>query len=115
RAPGRRFAETQGRRALARPSPRPRAPTLKPAHCSVTVGIRGSAEFPWSRAAKATVSACARHIGAARDREKVYSCSGTANKTVAAFATGESVLSEIAMTGTFRLAASSTILTTSVA
>ena len=81
----------------------------------MTVGIRGLIEFFCSRAAKATVSACARHIGAAKDRENVYSCSGTESNTLADFAIGESVLSEIPMMGTFRLATSLTMLTTSVA
>src|SRR5260221_3307788 len=83
-------------------------------HRLVTVGILGSVFF-CSRAASATVRAWARHIGAARERENVYPCSGTANSTFAFLARGESVLSEIAMMGTPLPAASSTTLTTSFA
>jgi len=52
----------------------------------VTTGIRGLSRSFCNRAASATVKACARHIGAAREREKVYSCSGIANSTRADFA-----------------------------
>ena len=79
----------------------------------VTIGILGLWRSFCNRAAKATISACARHIGAARDREKVYSCSGMANSTRADFAKGDSVVSEIASTGTPRAATASTMFTTS--
>src|SRR5262245_55412075 len=55
---------------------------------SVTVRIWGAASF-WRRAARPTISACARHMGAASEREKAYSPSGIENSTVAALARGE--------------------------
>ena len=56
------------------------------AHGPVTTGMRGASPVFCNRDASATHRACARHIGAASDREKVYSCSGTANSTCASFA-----------------------------
>ena len=62
-----------------------------------------------------TQLACARHMGAASEREKEYSCSGTVKRTEAFFAKGESVESEMARIGTCRLPQLSTTLTTSLA
>src|SRR5438552_4010368 len=91
-----------------------RPPFFDSRHRPVTVGIRGSVFF-CRRAASATVRAWARHIVAARERENVYPCSGTAKSTFAFLARGESVLSEIAIMGTPLHAASSATLTTSFA
>jgi 3D-(3,5/4)-trihydroxycyclohexane-1,2-dione acylhydrolase (decyclizing) len=46
------------------------------------------------------------HIGAASEREKMYSCSGTVNSALAFFASGDRVESVIASIGTPRVAAS---------
>ena len=56
-----------------------------------------------------------RKLGAASEREKLYSSSGTVNSTAASLARGESSLSVMAMIGTARLAAVSAIVTTSLA
>ena len=45
--------------------------------------MRGARAPSWRRLANATVSAWARHMGAASEREKVYSCSGTEKTTAA--------------------------------
>ena len=68
--------------------------------------MRGSLSLPsCSRAARLMSSDCARHIGAASERENVYSSSGTSNSTVAVLARGDSLLSEMAMIGTLVAAA----------
>ena len=74
--------------------------------------MRGASALCWTRAATATTKACARHIGTASEREKVWSCSGTGNSTRAS---GDSVLSEMAMMSMPFLPASSTTFTTSLA
>jgi len=49
---------------------------FEPFYLPVTVGIRGLTSFFCGLAASATVKGWARHIGAASERENVYSCTG---------------------------------------
>ena len=84
-------------------------------HCSVTIGIRGLRVPLESRGQRHRQRLRQTHRRRQRSRERVFVFWHRQIGRVAAFASGDSVLSEIAITGTFRLPASSTMLTTSVA
>ena len=81
----------------------------------VTDGIAGMFGLFCIRDATANAIACARQIGAVKERERGPGCSCVAKRICADFASGDNVLSDTATITLFNAATSSTIETTSFA